>query len=152
MIVQVFVAAAQRIQPLRNQVAHLMDDHVLITGIMQRGRHGTRQSNAPVDLSQQHQTAVGTERTALEIGVNFPAPEAPKRHLISGTLWHRRNLVNIGLDTCINAPHGCSADLPYEIFGLDPPVLPHHLDHGFVLILGAAGNHQSGCGRSVSLV
>lgn len=38
-----------------------------------------------IDLSQQHQSAIGTEVTALEIGLQMAASKAPKVEFFSGT-------------------------------------------------------------------
>jgi hypothetical protein len=50
MVVQVLIAAAQGIQPLRDQVAHFMRDALRTPWVVQGFRYRPRQSKAPVDL------------------------------------------------------------------------------------------------------
>jgi len=109
-IVQVLIAAAQPVQPLGNQVAQRMGDPFRIARVAQRSGDRCRQADLPINLPYQQQTPVGTERTTREIRFDRAAPNAPKQHLLTGTIWHRRNSSQYGFDTCIRAPFGRSAD------------------------------------------
>jgi hypothetical protein len=58
---------------------------------MQRFGHGFRQTKPSIDLPQQHQAAIRTERAPFKIRLNLAAVKASKQHLLTGTIWHRRN-------------------------------------------------------------
>jgi hypothetical protein len=100
-IVQVFVAAAQAIQALGDEIAQAVANPTPGTPIGQGLGGQTRQTGACINLSQQHQPAIGTEVTALEIGLQMTASKAPKVQLFSGTIWHRRYLPKILFRTSI---------------------------------------------------
>lgn len=100
-IVQIFVAAAQAVQTLGDEIAQAVANPPPGTPIGQRLGGQTRQTGARINLSQQHQPAIGTEVTTLEIGLQMTASKAPKVQLFSGTIWHRRYLPEILFRTSI---------------------------------------------------
>lgn len=57
-IVEIFIATAQRIQSLRHQCAHVVRDPIGIAGIAQHGRHSPAQADALIHSPQQHQAAI----------------------------------------------------------------------------------------------
>ena len=94
-------------QPLTTEPGVAPDDDLHIwPGLTQprhqQPQHGRRMPGTiNAAGSQQHQPAIGTEVTALEIGLQMTASKAPKIQLFSGTIWHRRYLPKILFCTSI---------------------------------------------------
>jgi hypothetical protein len=78
MVVQVFVAAGQAVQALRNEVAQFMHDTIGIARVKEGSGHGIRQADLAIHFPQEHQAAVGTERATLKIGLDDAAFQTPK--------------------------------------------------------------------------
>jgi hypothetical protein len=88
MIVQILMTAAQPVDALRQQVTHRVHDPARITRVTQYSCCSTRQTNAFIDLPEQHHPPIAGEITTTEIGLDQPPTQLPKFDLVSGTLWH----------------------------------------------------------------
>jgi hypothetical protein len=97
-VVQVFVAAAQAVDALGQQVAQAVRDARGVAWVAEHGRGRTAQADTLVDAAQQQHATVRTEIATLEVGLDDAAPEASKLNSCVGTLWHRQSSVVIGVE------------------------------------------------------
>lgn len=90
-VVDVFVAAAQPIEPLGNEIAQGMGDARRIALVVEYIGRCPAQTDLPIHFSQQQETTARTDGASRKISFDKPASKLLKDHPISGTLWHRRN-------------------------------------------------------------
>ena len=96
-VVQVFVATAQAVDALGQQVAQAVRDARRIARIAEHRRSRTAQPDALVHPTQQQHAAVRADVAALEVGLDHASPKPPQLHRPIGTLWHRQSSVVIGV-------------------------------------------------------
>ena len=71
-IVQVFVAQCQRIEPLAQQTQGIVIDTGLATRVFQYTRDGLTQTEQAIRLTEQQYTAIASDVSTLNIGFNNP--------------------------------------------------------------------------------
>jgi transposase len=97
-VVQVFVAAAQPVQALRQQVAQTVADALRIARIGNRCSGRAAQAQVPIDLAQQQQPAVAAQVPTAKVGFNDTPAEVAEIDLVFRTLWHRQSSVVSGVE------------------------------------------------------
>jgi hypothetical protein len=85
---------------------------VWIARVRHHRRGRTRQSNALVELPQQHHATVARQIPAAEIGLDQASTQASKLDPIAGTLWHG--------ETFSRCPQTLGASRPWKV---SPPML-----------------------------
>ena len=96
------------------RIGHRVFDQIGVARIHHRTGRRSRQTELLVERFEQQQPAIGAEITAVEVGNDWLSADAAKVEFLGlglGTLWHRRMMLLIDLDTNNNAPLGSSADL-----------------------------------------
>ena len=96
-VVEIFVAAAQPVDALRQQISQAVRDARRIARIAQHRGRRAAQTDALVDSSQQQQAAVRADVAAFEVGLDHASSNPPKSIRPIGTLWHRQSSVVIGV-------------------------------------------------------
>jgi hypothetical protein len=123
-IVQILVPAAQSIDALRQQVAHRMHDPAGIARIAQYRCRGSGQTNALIDLLEQHHSPVAGQIPTAEVGLDQPPTQLPKSDLIFGTLWHGEASLQIARNSLESFTLRRFRLLADEISGLKERTLP----------------------------
>ena len=96
-IVQVFVAAAQSIDTLCQQVSQTVRDACRIARVTERSRRCTAQPDRLINPTQQQHATVRADVPAFKVGLDHTTPNPPQFHRPIGTLWHRQSSVVIGV-------------------------------------------------------
>ena len=96
-VVQVFVAAAQAVQALRQQIAQTVADALGVSRVGDRRSGRAAQAQVPIDLAQQQQPPIAAQVTAAEVGFDQAPAEAAELDLALRTLWHRQSSVVAGV-------------------------------------------------------
>jgi hypothetical protein len=89
-VVEVFVAAAQPLAALGQQIAQTVPDARWVARIAQHGSGRAAQTDAFIDLAQQHQPTVRTQIPTIEIRFDDASAHTPKFNPLVGTFWHRQ--------------------------------------------------------------
>jgi hypothetical protein len=115
----VFPTAAQGIDALREQSAHIMRDAGSATAVAECLGNGAGQSDTFIGLPQQQHAGITADSATVERRFDCAAPDLPQRDGFNGTIWHRRFRLLFRLSTNNNALRHGIADLIHEISGLD---------------------------------
>jgi len=96
-VVEIFVAAAQPVDALRQQVSQRVRDAPRIARIAQHRRSRATQPDALVGASQQQHTAIRADVAAIEVGLDHASTKPSKTYRLVATLWHRQSSVVTGV-------------------------------------------------------
>ncbi len=77
-VVEIFIAQRQAVDPLRQQCRQRMLDEALIAAVAEARGEAARQTPAGIDLAQPRSPAVAGERAAGKIHHHFAGPEVRK--------------------------------------------------------------------------
>ena len=83
MIVEIFVAQRQRVDPLPDQLPDPVFDAVGIAAVLKAGRKPRQQIDASIDLAQQQRAAVGADRPAVKLALAW-RPECLANEKLDG--------------------------------------------------------------------
>jgi hypothetical protein len=101
LIIEVFVAQGQAVNPLRqhllNRVLHLG----LLSTVQETLRQARQQIQALVGFAQQQGAAVGTDGSPIEAGHDFPPSEGFKSETGLVTLCHSESRSSLGGNCCL---------------------------------------------------
>ena len=100
-IVEVFIAQGQAVDSLREHLQDRMIDHVLIPAVEEALCQARQQVEALVGLAQQERAAVGTDRSAVETGHDFPRSQRFKSEAGLATLCHSEGRPLFGANCCL---------------------------------------------------
>ena len=78
-----------------------MIDLVLIPTVEEARSQARQQIEAPVGLAQQKRAAIGTDRSAVEPGHDFPRPQGFKSEAGLATLCHSEGRSFLGANCCV---------------------------------------------------
>lgn len=76
MIVKIFIAQGQRIQPLAQQAQSIKFNTGLTAGVIQHACNCLTQPQCTIGLTQQQYASIGGDATTLEIGLNNTSLQA----------------------------------------------------------------------------
>lgn len=100
-IVEVFVALHQPVDPLAQHLHDTVIDPAGITTILQRLRHPLDQPKLGIRPAHQQQPRIRGYIAAIKSNLNASASNPPKQFALNGTIWHRWGLRRIGFDNQI---------------------------------------------------
>ena len=100
-IVDVFVAQRQTVDPLREHLQNRVLDQLLIPPVQKTFRQSRQQIQALVGLPQQQCTAIGTDRAAVESGHDLPRTAGFKSEAGLDTLCHSEGRPLFGSNCCV---------------------------------------------------
>ena len=111
-IVEIFIAQRQTVDPLRDHLQNGVFDQILIPVVEKTLRHARQQIQAFVGLAQQECSAVGTDRAAVEPGHDLPRTAGFKSEAGLGTLCHSEGRPLFGSNCCV-ATQLCHEGRPF---------------------------------------
>ncbi len=86
MIVQIFIAQCQPVDPLRHHLPHAVPYPALLTAVQKAIAQPSQQINAPIYFAQQQPAAIRTNPSSIETRPHRTGPQTGKLEIPLGTL------------------------------------------------------------------